>query len=172
MRYEVSVPFRGSCDKALSLAESALTALGFRSTERTAESLEMVGPGMHGTQHSPLAGTSRIHVRGGPGELALEADLGGVVLMARFVTVFPPALWLFLATLFSVLFSVLFGPGLWLLIVWGIAGGLTLFWLLIAPMIARAMRARASCGLDALLANMVATGEAAEAGAAADPPRQ
>ena len=45
MQYAASLPFRGDLNKAFALAESALTAIGFRITERTSAALEMVGPG-------------------------------------------------------------------------------------------------------------------------------
>ena len=91
MNYEASSPWNGDVGKAFHLAESALTAIGFRLLKRTAESVELVGPGMNSTKQSPLVGASRIHVRGG-GKLTVEAELGGAEGMARFISLFPMGL--------------------------------------------------------------------------------
>ena len=163
MHYAAAAPFRGDPDKAFSLAEPALTAIGFCLTERTPTAVEFVGPGMNSSRQSALVGASRIHVQSNRGELALEADLGGVARMARFVTLFPVALCAFLAILFIVLFRVLFGPGPWLVTVVASTGGIALLWLLLGPLMARGIRARTCHSLDALLANMVKVGESAYA---------
>jgi hypothetical protein len=161
MQYAVSLPFSGNTDRAFRLAESALTAIGFRLTERTAGSLELVGPGMNSTRQSALVGASRIHLVRGPGELAVEADLGGVARMSRFVTLFPIGLVLGLGVVLSAVFSVLFGPGGWIAAVAAATGGNAVVWLLLGPLMARAIRSRTCRGLDALLANMVTVGESA-----------
>jgi hypothetical protein len=161
MQYAASLPFRGSTDKAFGLAESALTAIGFRLTERTAASVEMVSPGMNSTRQSALVGASRIHIRGGRGELAVEADLGGVERLARFITLFPLGLSLSLGLFFCVVFGALFGWGTWIIAVAAGTGGTALLWLLLGPLLARGIRARTCRGLDTLLANMVAVGESA-----------
>jgi hypothetical protein len=162
MQYAASLPFRGDTDRAFGLAESALTAIGFRVTGRTTGSLEMIGPGMNSSRESALVGASRIHVQSGPGELELGADLGGVARMSRFVTLFPIGLVLVLGVVLSVVFGVLQGPGIWVAVVAAVVGGNVVLWLLLGPLMARWIRARTCRGLDALLANMVAVGEAAE----------
>ena len=161
MQYAASVPFSGDTGKAFGLAESALTGVGFRITQRSAGSVELVGPSMNSTRQSALVGASRIHLLGGGGELAVEADLGGVARMSRFVTLFPLALCLSLAIVFVVLFSALQMPGPWIIAVATAMGGNALLWLLIGPWMARAIRGRTCRGLDALLANMVVVGESA-----------
>lgn len=161
MKYAASLPFRGDVDKAFGLAESALTALGFRLTERTPASIEMVGPGMNSSRQSALVGASRIRISGSRSELALEADLGGVARMSRFVMLFPIGLVLCLGVVLCVVFSALLGPGNWIFAVAGAAGGNAVLWLLLGPLVARGIRARTCSGLDSLLANMVVVGEAA-----------
>ncbi len=54
MQYAASLPFCGDTAKAFGLAESALTALGFRFTDRTAYSMEWAGPGMNSSRESGL----------------------------------------------------------------------------------------------------------------------
>ncbi len=161
MQYTGSLPFKGNSDKAFGLAESALTALGFRLTQRTASSLEMTGPGMNSSRESVLVGASRVHVNKGNGELTMEADLGGVQRMTRFVMLFPITLCLFLALLFGVVFTVANGPGNWMFAVAGAVGVNALTWMILGPWMARRFHKRTCDGLDTLLANMVAVGEAA-----------
>jgi len=168
MQYTATKPFSGDTGKAFGLAESALTALGFRFTARTTELIEMTGPGMNSSRESGLMGATRIRIASGSGQLAVEADLGGVAFLSRFVTLFPPALCLFLAVVLSVVFSILFGPGPWIVPVAATTGGIALLWVFLGPLMARGFRTRTDRALDALLANMVAVGEAAEPGVAAD----
>lgn len=166
MQYAATSPFRGDARGAFGLAESSLTALGFRLTGRTADSLEMTGPGMSSSREDGLMGATLVTVTGGRGELGITADLGGVAFLSRFVTYFPPALCLFLAAVLSAVFGVLFGPGLWLAAVAAATGGETLLWLLLGPHLARGFRKRTDRALDALLADMVAAGEDPDAGSA------
>lgn len=161
IEYAASLPFRGDTAKAFALAEAALTALGFRFTDRTASSVELAGPGMNSSRESGLTGASRIRISGGRGELAVEADLGGVAWMARFVKLFPIGLVLCLGIVLSVVFSVVFGPGVWIVAVAAAVVGNAVLWLVLGPLMARGFRARTDRALDTLLANMVAVGEAA-----------
>jgi hypothetical protein len=161
VQYAASQPFRGDPGRAFGLAESALTALGFRLTDRTASSVELVGPGMNNSRESALVGASRIRISDNRGELAVEADLGGVARLARFVTLFPIGLCLALAVVLSAVFAAQFGPGNWTVAVAAATGGIALVWLVLGPLMARAFRARTVRALDALLANMVVVGESA-----------
>jgi hypothetical protein len=79
-------------DKAFGLAEAALCALGFRITQRTNETLELIGPGMNSSRESALLGASGIRIHCGDSQLTLEADLGAVARMERFVLFFPVGL--------------------------------------------------------------------------------
>ena len=161
MQYAATQPFQGDTDKAFRLAESALTALGFRFTERTTTSIELAGPGMNSSRESGLMGATRIRISGGHGELAVEADLGGVARLSRFVTLFRPGLCLILAVVLSGVFAGVFGPGLWLVAVAGATGANAILWLMLGPWMARGFRRRTDRALDTLLANMVTVGESA-----------
>jgi hypothetical protein len=159
MQYDAALPFAGDTEKAFGLAESALTGIGFRITKRTAESVELVGPRMNSSRESTLIGASRIRILDEGRQLVLEAELGGVARMSRFVTLFPMGLMFFLCVVFGVVFGVAFGPGDWIWAIAAVAGGNALLWLLLGPWMARKFRDRTTSGLDALLANMVAVGE-------------
>jgi hypothetical protein len=161
MQYNASLPFRGNADKAFRLAESALTAVGFRITDRSPTSLEVQGPSMFGGRQNEFAGASRVGLTNGNGEMALDAELGGVERMKRFITLFPAGVCLFLMVVLTVVFSLTMGPGPWTLPVLAVTGGNAILWLILGPVIAKIFRARTLRALDTLLANMVAVGEAA-----------
>src|SRR5688500_4455846 len=110
MRYAASLPFAADPSRALSLADSALTSVAFRITHRTPTSAEYLGPGMTGSRQSPLLGASRSLISISSGQLSLEADLGGVQRLARFVTIFPIALPLVLGVILTLTFRLIFGP--------------------------------------------------------------
>jgi hypothetical protein len=156
--YTASVPFHGDTEKAFGLAESALTSIGFRIVQRTDHALDLVGPGMNSSRESALVGASQIQFRHGHGELAVEAKLGGVERMSRFVTLFPIGLCLFLFVVFSVIFGFVVRQRGWVIPVAGATGGIAVLWLLLGPVMARGIRARTCRGLDALVSNMVAVG--------------
>jgi hypothetical protein len=160
MQYTASTPFTGDADKALRLAESSLTAVGFQLIARTPTSLEAVGPGMNNSRESALVGASHIVIKGGRGELTLDAELGGADRLGRFAKLFPLALVLALAVILSVVFLFVFGPGLWVV---GVSTGTVLFalpWLVVGPLIAGSIKKRTCRGLDAFLSSMVVAGEA------------
>jgi hypothetical protein len=159
MQYASSLPFRGDTESAFRLAESALTATGFRLTERAPESMELVGPGMNSTRQSALVGASRVRVRRGDATLELEAELGGAERMSRFVTLFPIGLVLFLGVVLSAVFLIVFGAGMWIAPVAAVVGVNAGLWLFLGPAMARGIRARTERALDALLANMAVVGE-------------
>jgi hypothetical protein len=163
MQYVTTVPFDGNTAKAFDLALSALTPLGFQAVTRDALSLELVGPGMNSTRQSALLGASRIQITRSGRELAIEAELGGVEWMGRFLVLFPIGLCLFLAVLFFVVFSLLFNNRLWVIPVVAVTGGNALLWLFLAPYLTRVIKARTCRGIDALLNNMALTGETAGA---------
>lgn len=160
MQHSATMPFQGDVEKAFGLAEPALTALGFRVDHRTATELVMTGPGMNNSNQSPLVGASRIQVTKGNRELSLDADLGGVQTMSRFVMLFPPALTLVIAFVLIVVFLLVKGPGRWLYTILLAAIPIELVWLIIGSYMARRFRRQTCAAMDTLLANMVAVGEA------------
>src|SRR5262245_24715831 len=137
MDYTTALPFRGDVDRAMRLAETSLTAAGLRIMERTGTTLTAEGPGMNNNRESPLLGASRLYLVARSGELAVEAELGGVRRLARFVTIFPPALCVGLAVVLSVVFSILAGPGLWMWPVGLACGTIAAVWLVLGPIMAR-----------------------------------
>lgn len=159
MRYTASAPFTGEADKALRLAESSLASVGFQLTARTKASLEAVGPGMNNSRESALVGASHIVINHGRGELTLDAELGGAERLGRFARLFPLGLVAALAVVLSIVFLLVFGPGLWVISVVAAAVLFAVPWLLVGPLIAGSIHRRTCRGLDAFLASMVVAGE-------------
>ena len=156
MQYSASQPFHGDHLAAFYLAESVLTSLGFRSAQRTESTMEMLGPGMHSTRQTALLGATRITIARRSSDLSVEAELGGVAKMSRFVMLFPITLVLVLGVILTAVFWTVFGSGIW---IWAVAGAIGVngvTWLLIGPLMAKGMQTRTNRALDALLANMVA----------------
>jgi hypothetical protein len=158
MTYTKTISFEGKTAKAFDLAVAALTSLGFRMTSRDRSALDLTGPGMMSTRQSALLGASRIQVIRGARELSIEAELGGVKSMTRFVTLFPIGLSLFLCVLFFVVFSFVFDHRAWVVPVAAVTGANALLWLLLAPLLTRHVHARTCRGLDVLLDNMASAG--------------
>jgi hypothetical protein len=158
VHYQSSIPFEGNAAKAFDLAVSALTSLGFRTLARSDAMLELEGPGMNSTRQSSLLGASRIQVTCHSRQLALDAELGGVQRMTRFLMYFPAGLNLLLCLVFFAVFSIVFDHRLWVRPVLAVTGGNLLLWLFLAPVIARKVQARTRQGIDTLLNNMAVAG--------------
>ncbi len=164
MEYAASAPFRGDQDKAFDLAITALTSLGFRLDQRTADSARLTGPGMNSSKQSPLVGASRLDLSARRGQLALEAELGGAERLMRFVRIFPIALNVGLGLLFFAVFSVTLGQrvgaGVWVTPVIAVVLINAAVWAFLGPWMARLIHQRTCRGLETLLSSMVAAGEA------------
>lgn len=161
MQYASTVPFEGDTARAFDLANAALTSLGFRISSRSESSLELTGPGMTSTRQSALMGATRLRITRGSHDLSIEAELGGVQTMSRFVTLFPIGLSLFLCVLMLVQFSVLSDHRGGVVPVIAITGLTALPWLFLGPLMARHVHARTCRAIDALLNNMASAGNAA-----------
>ncbi len=163
MRYDKTVPFDGDAVRAFEVAVAVLTGLGFRLVERSPTAIEFSGPGMNSSRESGLMGATRIRIAGRTRELALEAELGGVLRMAKFVRYFPLALSLGLFLVLAVVFwaTMRHPMGDWW--IWPLGGALAInvvLWMFLGPMMSRMIERRTRQALDALLNNMaLAAGE-------------
>lgn len=157
MDYSASKPFRGDVDKALTFAVTALTPMGFRVERKSTDSVELTAPRLQRTRQSALVGASRLRVLHRSGELIVEAELGGVRRLARFVLVFPLVLCVFLGVVFTVINLATDQVGAWLPA--GVAIGVNVIvWLVIGPLLARHLKRKTLASLEALLVNAVAVG--------------
>jgi hypothetical protein len=163
MIYNASRSFQGDLEKALDLAIAALSAVGFRLDERTADSVRLTGPGMSSNRQSPLVGASQLDIRLRQGQLDVAADLGAAERMIRFARIFPIALNGGLALVFLAVFGTIFAgrvaPLFWLIPVIAVTLLNGAVWAVLSPWIARSIHQRTCRGLDALLSTMVVTGQ-------------
>jgi hypothetical protein len=171
MQYASSRPFHGDLERSFDLAVAALTALGFRLNQRTANSLQLTGPGMNSNRQSPLLGASQLDISFRQGQLDLAADLGAAQRLIRFVRIFPIALSGVLGLVFLVVFGAIFAgraaPLFWISPVIAVTLINGAVWAVLSPWIARNIHQRTCRGLDTLLSTMAVTGEQAEKGSAA-----
>ncbi|MDP7346706.1 MAG: hypothetical protein QF735_00665 [Phycisphaeraceae bacterium] len=160
MRYRSSTSLTGDAGRAFDLALTSLTSQSFHLTSRRGTSVEFEGPGMRSTNQSALLGATTIRLVATAGQLELEADLGGVRFLTRRLFIFPLALLAFLFITFAVVYSAVFNQEQWHVSVVASIVGNALLWLVVAPIIAIAVRARTVKALDTLLHNVASAGQA------------
>lgn len=171
MEYTNSQPFTDDTEKAFETASRVLMANGFELVAQDGTSMEFTGRGMNSTKQNPLLGATRIAIEADHGELHLDAELGGVERMRRFLTYFPQAMSVGFVLFFGVLmgfvfgqqngmgFGVPFAPGWkWFLFVVPLATAGLAPWPVVAPLMTKQIRKRTTQALDALLNNMAAAG--------------
>ena len=151
--HHYSAPFHGDADKAMDVARNALLSLGFEIVHETPGELVAEGPGMHSNQQPALLGASDIHLRVEPGEIRVEAVLGGAATMKRFVVLFPPGLVAFLL-LFFLFMPEAEGKLHLIHLLW------ILPWFLIAPLLANLMERGPIRAVERLVRGMARAGEA------------
>jgi len=145
--HTASVTLAGDPARAFDLAATVLASNGFRLEKRDDRTLAAVGRGMQSTKQNPLTGAGRVTLTRVGSELRLEADLGGVRRLVRFLVALPVGL------------AVAFLVG------WALSGGargplpwqpaLALApWLVISPLMVFWIRRRTIAALDDLLASL------------------
>lgn len=139
--YKDTIPLHGQAETALQLAWATLLALGFDVHKPAKYELTAKGPGMRSTRQPALLGVSRLKLSIHQQSLMVEYQLGGLDFLKKFIYVFPPALALLLALVFSVV-------GLevdWVHFSW------LLPWPLLAPWLFRVQKQRSLRAVEELL---------------------
>ncbi len=147
MTHRASIPLAGDPARAFDLAATVLASNGFRLVQRDERALEAVRKGMHSTKENPLTGAGRVLLVRSGSELRLEADLGGVRSMARFLIALPVGLAAALLLTWLV-FGAARGP-----VPWQAGLGLAV-WAVISPLMIVWIRRRTVTALDDLLASL------------------
>ena len=155
-------------DDVLLAALVTLTNNGFTIVNRDEKSADLTGPGLNSTRQNPLLGASRIHIELQGQKLCLDAELGGVDSMRRFLMRFPFILGLGLGLFFGVgggiAFGRQFGVGFgvpwaqgwtWLLVAIGGAMLPVTPWLFLSPMMSNLVRTRTQNALATLVQNSI-----------------
>jgi len=162
-------------EDVLQAALTTLTNNGFAIVNRDEKSADLTGPGLNSMRQHPLLGASKIHLELQGQQLRLNAELGGVDSMRRFLMRFPFILGLALGLLFGVVggftFGRQFGVGFgvpwaqgwtWLLVAVGGAMLPVSPWLFLSPLMSRRIRTRTQNALVTLVQNAVQLPKAAE----------
>jgi hypothetical protein len=166
--YSVSAVSQKSTEDVLQAALITLTNNGFAILKRDENSAVLKGPGMNSTSQNPLLGASQIHLKLQGQQLSLDAELGGVDSMRKFLMRFPFILGLSLGMLFGVVggfaFGRQFGVGFgvpwaqgWSWMLFAIGGAMLPVtpWLFLSPMMSNTIRARTQSALETLVQNAV-----------------
>ena len=156
----------GSPKDALQSALTTLTNNGFAITDRDATSATLTGPGLNSTRQNPILGASKVDIRIDDNTLHVNAELGGVDSMQRFLMRFPFLFGLGLGLLFGVIGGFVFGQQFdvgfgvpwaqgwqWMLVAIGGAMLPVSPWLILSPMMARMIRNRTHHALETLVSN-------------------
>lgn len=171
MNYTRSLKLDGSPDAAILSVLTTLTNNGFQIRKRGDRSASLSGPGLNSTKQNPLLGASEVGVIVEGDQIRLDAELGGMERMQRFVTRFPFLLsfglalfFIALLAIYSLVLPIGFGPAGR----FGPAAGIgwssclsiialvmlpALPWIVISPWMSRHIERRTLTALDTLLGN-------------------
>ena len=153
MDYQRTVDVRQNPAKALDVVRMTLAQQGFRLQEVDRTTFEAVGPGMNNNHVSPLRGVSRARVGVNGGELTIQAELGAVRNLQRFIRYFPTTLCLFLFGVFYVLAHFGAFPRQGLKVAAIVCGANAALWIPIGLIWAPAMSRGTLRALDTLMEN-------------------
>jgi len=156
MHYQSTVRIPGDPARALEFTVAVLASVGFRITNRESNAAELRGSGYRNSNENSLRGASAIQLRTHFDQLTLDAELGGVEWMGKFLFWFPTLLCLGLGVVLSIVFFFVFGPGKWFYIFVTVVAAEGIVFTFLAPFIARRIETRTRTELDTLLANAAA----------------
>ena len=155
---------RGDGHRVLDALVIALAPVGFRVERRTESEVELSGMPPIGSHHVPLVGASRIVARAESRRLVLDAELGGVEKIRRFLRVLPLWLGVGFGVVFGgicpIVFHQRFSERGWILLapMLGMVLVLFLIALVFGPLATRKFEARTRAALDALAISVASIG--------------
>ncbi len=152
-RFSTTAPATGVPEQLLQDIIDGFTVHGFKIAARDDAAVSLIGPGLNSTRENPLLGASKVEVQLVDDEVVLEAELGGVDRMRRFLTWFPLILGGVLAIFFAVLFLLLSGPSIQALGGSAIALLAVSPWLVLSPWISSKVKTRTEEALRVALNN-------------------
>jgi len=160
--YEVTAKGSQTDERILANAITTLMHHGFRLERRTDNEAELTGPGLTSTKQDPLLGASRVRLQSRDCRLRVNAELGGVQTMRRFLIWFPLILGLTLGLVFSVVGGLVLGqqdgpapafPWRWLWFGFGTALLPVSPWLILSPLMIRWIARRTKNAIETLAHN-------------------
>lgn len=167
-RFEVEVREVENSERTFSNTITILEAVGFKILSCDKNRAELQGPGMNSTKQNPLLGATTIQVRRSDSAIKLDATLGGIATMERFLRWFPLGLGLMLGTLFAFVGGIGFGQQFgipfgvpwaqgvnWIIVAYTFALLPITPWFFISPWMVNMIRRRTTEALETLLHNAV-----------------
>ena len=142
--HERTESLRGDATAAFDLARTTILAVGFEITHDSDSELRARGPGMSHNKQPPLTSVSELRLRATSSTINAKATLGGVANMKVFLYLFPPGLALFLLITFKLMGM----PVSWPMVLWLAP------WIVIAPLMTRALEKRVVEAVDGLVRSM------------------
>lgn len=158
--YKISKAFSGSQEQLLRSFVTTLTQLGFRLEKQSHDTKEFLGPGMSTTRQSPLLGASVIHVKIEGRYVKVNAELGGVTRMKRFMVILIGSLCVGLGLIFGglaaagLLKSRNGGEVHWWVVLLPF-----LPWIFLIPLISRSLEKRTRNAIETMVHNLVQSQE-------------
>jgi hypothetical protein len=153
MEYVKKLQFTGSAAKAMEAARAAFMQNNFQITASSDRELRVVGSGMSSTKENALKGVSEATITISSSEIEARALLGGAEKMKKFVIFFPLALALLFFVIFGVLALSLPKFQNWMVFLIPVLALSP--WVVISPLMAKAIEKRTIAAVDTLLNNMV-----------------
>ena len=166
--YTISAVTLRPSGETLQAALAILTNNGFTIVNRDERTANLIGPGLNSTKQNALLGASKIYLAQDGNQLSLEAELGGVESMQRFLNRFPLLLGLVLGLLFCIIGGLVigqqFGVGFgapwaqgwrWVLVTFGFSMLPVTPWIFLSPWIGKMIRTRTQLALNTLVTNAV-----------------
>jgi hypothetical protein len=164
-KHECSAEMRGDERRVLDALVIALAPVGFRVERRSAGELELTGlPPLMGSHHVALVGASRIVARASDRRLVLEAELGGVEQIRRFLTLLPLSMGVMSGIVFGGVFPLVFRERLaergWIFLapIFGMVVVLFLIAFVFGRIATKKFEARTRAALDALTVSVASIG--------------
>lgn len=153
MEYAKKAQFTGSAAKAMEAARTTFMQNNFQITANSDYELRVVGPGMTGTKENPLKGVSEATINIRSSEIEVRATLGGAQRLKNFVLFFPLGMALLFFVIFGVLSLSLPQFRNWMVFLIPVLALSP--WLVISPLMAKAIEKRTIAAVDTLLNNML-----------------
>lgn len=164
--FTTSTPLGSPPADALQSALATLTNNGFAISRRGADFATVTGPGLYSTKQNPILGASRVELQIDNDTLHVQAELGGVDSIQRFLIWFPFLLGLGLGVVFTVVGGIVFGQKYevgfgvpwaqgwrWVVAAMAFAMLPVTPWLFLSPLTTKIIRKRTQRALETLAGN-------------------
>ena len=152
MKYSKTISIPGNSEKASDFLLKTFTNEGFRIVSKSRHALEFTGPGMSSTRQNPLRGASDVKITIDFSSITLDAELGGVEKMKKFLIYFISGMALFFVLLFGILHFVHESfKSMEPVTLFFIVTSPFYVWIILIPLMTKSIKHRAENALDTLI---------------------